>query len=77
MWGVLAPYLYDKIPSKGIMKGIVYSMMIFVLTNVYTAALLSKGFPAELPVMMATAFIWMGFWSWLVYGAVFGALYKK
>ena len=77
IWGWIYPLVYDKIPGKGVVKGIVYSMLLFVLTNVFVAALFSKGFPSELSVMMAIVFLWMGFWSWLGYGPVLGALYKK
>lgn len=33
IFGVIYPLFYDKIPGKGILKGLVYSLIIFVITH--------------------------------------------
>jgi hypothetical protein len=77
VWGLIAGYGYklgfDVIPGKGIMKGAVWGLAIWVISNIRIVTIMST--------MMApyaiTIVLWCGFFAMLVYGLVLGALYKK
>ena len=77
IWGLIAGYGYklgyDVIPGKGITKGAVWGLAIYVISNIRTATII---FTMMSPVA-STIYLWCGLFAMLVYGIVLGALYKK
>jgi len=77
IWGAILGWLYGffytAIPGKGVTKGIVFSLLIFLVAGVRIATLQQIYGMVELGI----ATVWLGFWNRLTQGAVIGALYKK
>jgi hypothetical protein len=77
IWGAILGWLYrffyNSIPGKGITKGIVFSLLIFLVAGVRIASLVQIYNMVDLGI----ATVWLGFWNRLSQGAVLGALYKK
>ena len=77
IWGIILAIifsiLYNSIPSKGILKGFVYGLIIFIISNLRGANLLwSFGFHE-----WAMVFAWSGLFAPTLYGITLGYLYKK
>ncbi|MFC1506362.1 hypothetical protein ACFLQ6_04755 [Thermoproteota archaeon] len=77
VWGLIAGYGYklgyDVIPGKGIMKGTVWGLAIWVISNIRTVTIMQS----MISSVAITIYLWCGFFALLVYGLVLGALYKK
>ena len=73
LFGALFAMFYDRIPSKDIKKGLVFSMIIFLITTFQAAiyGIVYTGYP------IAIALFYQGFLAFIAYGLVLGYLYKK
>ena len=73
IFAVLYSKLCDSIPSKGVLKGIYFGLMIWVVNIAAGAYVALVG--GE--ISTGSSLIIFGFFIWIVYGALLGALYKK
>ncbi|OGD53000.1 hypothetical protein A3K80_03610 [Candidatus Bathyarchaeota archaeon RBG_13_38_9] len=77
IWGIIAGYGYklgyDVIPGKGITKGAIWGLAIWVISNIRTVTIMQS----HMSPVAITIYLWCGFFALLVYGIVLGALYKK
>ena len=76
-WGIVLGLLYSKVygivPGEGIMKGLTYAMVIYLIANIRTAHIIgSFG-----QMLWPKVFIWSGIAYFIPYGLVLGYLYKK
>lgn len=80
IWGAIFGWIFTKVynlvPSKGISKGLIFSLLIWVLINIYPTSFYMLVYD---PPLTAMAFGWgvVGLFIRIVYGLVLGALYKK
>ena len=73
IFGVLYAKLYDGIPGEGILKGAMAGLIVWFIKDVTTG--IDLGLERE-PISVV-AMLWVGFFTWIVYGLVIGKLYKK
>jgi len=76
IFGALYSRLHDPIPGKGISKGFNFGLMIWLIKDIAAGAfvpLLSR----HLHWTIWIALIFIGFFKWITYGSLLGALYKK
>ena len=73
IFGVIYARVYDLMPGKGIVKGLIAGSAIWLIKDIATGAYLG----AERAPVSVFAIIWVGFFIWIIYGLVIGALYKK
>ena len=76
-WGIVLGLIYSKVydlvPSEGIMKGLTYAMVIYLIANIRTAHIIgSFG-----QMLWPKVFVWSGIAYFIVYGIILGYLYKK
>lgn len=73
IFGVLYSKLYGSIPGQDIKKGLYFGLIIWLIQGlaggIYVAIMGGVRFATEL--------IFLGFFMWIVYGAVIGKLYTK
>jgi hypothetical protein len=76
MWGVILALifsiLYTSIPGKGIKKGLVYGLIIYLVSNIRAANLIWAYVPD-----WAAIFAFTGIFALIPYGIVLGYIYKK
>lgn len=77
-WGIvyclLFAFFYDYIPFKGVKKGVIFGLIIWIAVSVHPASLLiGYGFHQFFIPMTFIAFIS----TCVVYGSLIGILYKK
>ena len=74
IFGAIYAYTHDIIPSKGVIKGLYFGLIIWLIKDVaagsYTALILTQ-------IQTALLLIIYGFIMWIVYGLLLGYLYKK
>jgi hypothetical protein len=74
IFGAIYGYAYDIIPAKGVIKGLCFGLIIWLIKDVaagsYTAFLLKQ-------IQTALLLIIYGFIMWIGYGLLLGYLYKK
>ena len=73
IFGVLYAKMYDSIPGEGKWKGVISGLLIWMIKDIMTAIDLYL----EQEPIDGLAMIWVGFFTWIVYGLVIGKLYKK
>jgi len=74
IFGLLFASLYGWIPGKGVVKGLYYGLLIWVIKDVCAGSYLALTiFEVNSGIMLISA----GFFMWIVYGPVLGILYKK
>ena len=84
IWGIIFGFLYarfyDPIPGRGIMKGLYYGLLIWLVSNIRSVSIMGLGF-LTYPIVVAPwgiTYLWGGFWAMVIaYGPVLAALYKK
>ena len=78
IWGIFFGVIYgrffDNIPGKGIMKGLVYGILVWIAKDVAAGSYVTLIFMAT---SISINLILVGFFMWIVYGLVLGYLYKK
>jgi len=78
IFAIIYSKLYDWIPSKGILKALIYSFLIYSIANVRTSLLIAgHGTPFWIATPYPTGFLFAGFFVFLFYGIVLGILYEK
>ncbi|MHA1979437.1 MAG: hypothetical protein ACW98I_21235, partial [Candidatus Hodarchaeales archaeon] len=80
LWGALFGFAfamtYDRIPGKGIIKGLVFSFIFYwLLADIRTSQILLAW--GETYYVMAAGFAFVGFFAAVAYGAILGYFYKK
>jgi hypothetical protein len=73
IFGVIYAQVYNCFPGEGIWKGALAGLLIWFIKDVTTG--IDLGLEQE-PISII-ALIWVGFFTWIVYGLVIGLLYKK
>jgi hypothetical protein len=75
IFGILYPKFYKSIPGKGIWKGLVYGLMIYLLSNMYE---MSYVLVYGDPIYFADEILFFtGIWIFIVFGFALGYLYEK
>ncbi|MCW4033437.1 MAG: hypothetical protein NWF08_08640 [Candidatus Bathyarchaeota archaeon] len=74
--GAVFAKVYNVVPNKGAMKGLIFSLIMWIFVNVYmvTFNTLSLGMPVT---MSGILLISVGLLVRIVYGPILGVLYKK
>ena len=76
-WGIVLGFLYSKVyslvPGEGIMKGLTFAMVIYLIANIRTAHLIGSFGQMLWPKI----FVWGGIVFFIAYGLVLGYLYRK
>jgi len=80
IFGIIYSKFHDRIPGKRIKKGLVFGLLIYLLSNIFIAShfVLYGIFTSD-----ESYFLWAGQWAYpgfvtlVPYGIVLGALYKK
>jgi hypothetical protein len=73
IFGFIYVKLFDCFPGKGVMKGLYFGLMIWLIKDITAGTYV---YIMEFPTI-PTILVWMGFFMWVVYGLVIGYLYKK
>jgi len=78
IWGVIfgAIYsiLYNSIPGKGVLKGLCYGILIWLIKDIAAGSYIAL---IGIGTNYALALILVGFFMWIVYGFILGYFYKK
>ena len=74
VFGAIYLKFYDLVPGKGVSKGLYFGLMIWLIKNIAGGADEALLF---LEIPSAIRLIFVGFFLWVTYGFVLGALYKK
>jgi len=74
IFGAIYQKLYDPIPGTGILKGVYFGLMVWLIKDVATAPYLAF---IDMQTQLAIDYVFIGFFAFIPYGAVLGALYKK
>ena len=80
IFGVIYPLLYDRIPSKGVKKSLIFGLMMFFFSNVFISSLhLLAGLLTGLEYHFEQSFAWTfyGIQIWFPYGIILGILYER
>ncbi|WP_455276239.1 hypothetical protein [[Eubacterium] cellulosolvens] len=77
IWGLIFGGMYtivqDSIPRKGVIKGLIFGIMIWVIKDISAGSFL---YLVNLEYSSATRLILIGLPMWIAYGLVIGYLYK-
>ena len=73
IFGAMYSIYYDSTPGKGILKGLVYGLLLYLISSIRTGVL----FAGYGNLSYAISVFWLGFFTLAVYGLVLGALYRK
>jgi hypothetical protein len=71
--GVIYGKMHDSMPGKGIWKGTTAGLLVWLIKDVTSGIDLA----IEQEPISVIAMIWVGFFTWIVYGLVIGKLYRK
>lgn len=76
IWGTILGIIYSKakyvIPGRGVSKGLIFGMIIFLIYSIRTATFSAPyGF-----ILAAASFVFIGFPTWIAYGLVLGVVYE-
>ena len=78
IWGIIFSLIYSKlansIPGKGVMKGVYFGLLIWVIKDVAAG---SYTILIRTDVSWGIGLIVIGFFMWIVYGPLLWYLYKK
>ena len=78
-WGVILGLIYsrtyDVIPSKGIMKGIIFGMVAYLIANIRAAQIFASF--GQATVVKVVSILPFGFIYFITFGIIVGYFYKK
>jgi len=78
IWGAVFSMFYqrfhDGIPGKGIMKGVYFGLMIWLVKDIAAGSFIGL---IDMATKLAFGLIYLGFFMWISYGYVLSTLYKK
>ena len=74
IFGAIYSRFHDQIPGIGVSKGLYFGLMIWFIKDIAAGACV--GF-VEGVIPSAIWLIFIGFFMWITYGPLLGALYKK
>jgi hypothetical protein len=72
--GILYVKFYDKIPGKGLLKGLIYAFLILLISNIRVASFQIAFWQC---LTWVQAFNYPAFFIFFAYGLALGYLYKK
>ena len=72
-FGAIYGRLFDNIPGKGVMKGLIYGLLVWIAKDVAAGSYVALIF---LEISISINLILIGFPMWIIYGLVLGYLYK-
>lgn len=72
-FGVIYGRLFDNIPGKGVLKGLIYGLLVWIAKDVAAGSYVALIF---LEISISINLILIGFPMWIIYGLVLGYLYK-
>jgi hypothetical protein len=76
IFGMIFAKVYNLVPGKGVSKGLIFSLLVWVLIGIYPVTFYLLVYDPPLTTM-ATGWAMVGFIIRIFYGLVLGALYKK
>jgi hypothetical protein len=71
--GVIYAKFYDRVPGKGILKGLYFGLIIWLIKDIMAGSYLAL---TMLEIPSAIILLINGFFMWPAYGLVLGFLYK-
>ena len=78
-WGVILGLIYsrtyDVIPSKGIMKGLIFSMVAYLIANIRAAQIFASF--GQYTVVKVVSILPYGLIYFIIFGIIVGYFYKK
>ena len=74
VWGLMYSRFYDLIPGKGLKKGLIFGLMIWLVKDIVAGGYIGL---AMQEMSVAVSLIVVGFYCVVTYGLVLGLLYKK
>ena len=74
IFGLIYSRYYDSAPGKGVIKGLLFGLMIWLIKDVAAGSYVALMW---VEISISVALIIAGFFMWIVYGLVLGYLYKK
>jgi len=74
IFGLIYSRYYDSTPGKGILKGLFFGLMIWLIKDVAAGSYVALMW---VEISISAALIINGFFMWIAYGLVLGYLYKK
>jgi hypothetical protein len=74
IFGVVYSILYNSIPGKGVLKGLCYGILIWLIKDIAAGSYIAL---IGIGTNYALALILVGFFMWIVYGFILGHFYKK
>ena len=80
IFGILYSRFFDRIPSKGAKKGLIFGSIMYLFSNIYTASLnLLYGLFSGIGqyIQISGLFVTTGFFCLIPYGLALGVLFKK
>jgi len=78
IFGVLFVMFYDRIPGKGILRGLYFGLILYLITSFrVSTGLFAYGFFVELARIWVLPWIIASFFHFVALGLILGALYKK
>jgi hypothetical protein len=77
IWGTFFGAIYgrffDNIPGKGVMKGLIYGLLVWIGKDVAAGSYVALIF---MEISISINLILIGFFMWIIYGLILGYLYK-
>ena len=74
IFGAIFSKFHDSIPGAGVSKGFNFGLMIWLIKDIACSAYI--GFVDKI-IPIAVGLIFLGFFTWIAYGSLLGALCKK
>jgi hypothetical protein len=75
--GIIFSHFHNKIPGKGVSKGLVFGLIIFLIVDAHPVSFLTALSKYEYLIRTVFQYAFYGFFVQISYGAVLGVLYKK
>ena len=80
IFGIIYPLFYDRVPSKGIKKSLIFGLMMFFFSNVFISSIyLLNWYLTGFEQFFLDSFAWVfyGIQIWFPYGIFLGLLYER
>lgn len=74
IFSIIYAHFYDKVPGKGVLKGLCFGMMIWLIKDIAAGSYVAL---IMVQTSVAVSLIIIGFFMWIVYGLILGTFYKR
>jgi len=74
IFSIIYARFYDKVPGKGVLKGLCFGMMIWLIKDIAAGSYVAL---IMVQTSVAASLIIIGFFMWIVYGLILGTFYKR